>query len=212
MNVSREAGLGGGSGGHKLQSFWNQTLGSLNLKAEMSNFWMSDEAFIDIVTLFRPLPGALIYGAVLVSVNFHMFAPFIPKGIITNPKNIHTTGEETYSLGFPALSPCRWPGAGGDSDLLFPKGAQSHQPGHRGERLRLGVSITLPWPLVTEPFLLWDQLMESEESVKSWLPGTSLGVQWLQLHLSLQGCAGSIPGRGAKILHASWPKNIKQKE
>ena len=97
---------------------------------------MSDEAFIDIVTLFRPLPGAIIYGAVLVSVNFRMFAPFIPKGIFTKPKNIHTTGEETYSLGFLALRPCPWPRAGGDSDL-FPKGAQSHQPGHRGERLKV---------------------------------------------------------------------------
>ena len=54
---------------------------------------MSDEAFIDTVTLFRPLPGAIIYGVVLVSVNFRMFAPFIPKGIFTNPKNTLATGE-----------------------------------------------------------------------------------------------------------------------
>ena len=26
------------------------------------------------------------------------------------------------------------------------------------------------------------------------------------------GSASSIPGRGAKIPHASWPKNIKQKQ
>ena len=54
---------------------------------------MSDEAFTDIVTLFRPLHGAVIYGVVLVSVNFRMFAPFIPKGIFTNPQNTHATGE-----------------------------------------------------------------------------------------------------------------------
>ena len=36
-------------------------------------------------------------------------------------------------------------------------------------------------------------------------------VQWLRLHLPIQG---SIPGGGAKIPHASWPKNqnIKQKQ
>ena len=40
--------------------------------------------------------------------------------------------------------------------------------------------------------------------------GTSLAVQWLRLC----GGAGSVPGWGAKIPHASWPKrqNIKQKQ
>ena len=32
--------------------------------------------------------------------------------------------------------------------------------------------------------------------------GTSLGVQWLRLHTSAAGGAGSIRGRGTKILHA----------
>ena len=38
---------------------------------------------------------------------------------------------------------------------------------------------------------------------------TSLAVQWLRLRLPMQGGAGSIPGQGAKIPHASWPKNQK---
>ena len=44
--------------------------------------------------------------------------------------------------------------------------------------------------------------------------GTSLAVQWLKLHLSMQGGEGSIPGQGVKIPHASGPKsqNIKQKQ
>jgi len=42
------------------------------------------------------------------------------------------------------------------------------------------------------------------------IEGTSLAVQWLRLH----GGAGSVPGWGAKIPHASWPnkQNIKQKQ
>ena len=39
--------------------------------------------------------------------------------------------------------------------------------------------------------------------------GTSLAVQWLRLHISTARGAGSIPGQGTKIPHASaaWPKN-----
>ena len=32
-------------------------------------------------------------------------------------------------------------------------------------------------------------------------------VQWLRLHLPMQGGSSSITGWGAKIPHASWPKN-----
>ena len=44
--------------------------------------------------------------------------------------------------------------------------------------------------------------------------GTSLVIQWLRLCLPMQGGAGSILGWGAKIPHASGPKNqnIKQKQ
>ena len=44
--------------------------------------------------------------------------------------------------------------------------------------------------------------------------GTSLAIQWLRLRLPMQGGVGSIPGQGAKIPHASGPKNqnIKQKQ
>ena len=36
---------------------------------------------------------------------------------------------------------------------------------------------------------------------------TSLMILWLRLHPTMQGGAGSVPGRGAKIPHASRPKN-----
>ena len=41
--------------------------------------------------------------------------------------------------------------------------------------------------------------------------GTSLMAHWLRLHLSAGG-VGLIPGQGAKIIHASGPKKIKQKQ
>ena len=48
--------------------------------------------------------------------------------------------------------------------------------------------------------------------IKGYLPGTSLVAQWLTSP-SNAGDTGLIPGRGAKIPHALWPKikNIKQK-
>ena len=42
--------------------------------------------------------------------------------------------------------------------------------------------------------------------------GTSLAVQWLRLHASNAGAAGSTPGQGTKILHASWRGQIKKKK
>ena len=44
--------------------------------------------------------------------------------------------------------------------------------------------------------------------------GTSLAVQWLRLHTSNLGVAGSIPGWGNKIPHAAWrgPKIKKKKK
>ena len=39
---------------------------------------------------------------------------------------------------------------------------------------------------------------------------SSLVVQWLSLSLLVQGITGSIPGRGAKIPHASWPKSTTE--
>ena len=44
--------------------------------------------------------------------------------------------------------------------------------------------------------------------------GTSLAVQWLRLCLPMHGVRVSIPGQGAKIPHASPPRNqnIKQKQ
>ena len=37
--------------------------------------------------------------------------------------------------------------------------------------------------------------------------GTSLVIQWLRLDAFHAGGVGSIPGQGAKIQHASGPKN-----
>ena len=37
--------------------------------------------------------------------------------------------------------------------------------------------------------------------------GTSLAVQWLELHASTAGGTGLIPGWGTKILQVEWPKN-----
>ena len=56
--------------------------------------------------------------------------------------------------------------------------------------------------------------MKFKSPIKNWAKGTPLAVQWLRLHTSNAGGAGSIPGQGAKIPHASRPKNqnIKQKQ
>ena len=43
-----------------------------------------------------------------------------------------------------------------------------------------------------------------------WLE-TSLSVQWLRFHVSHAGGMGSVPGQGAKIPHATWPKTPKHK-
>ena len=49
---------------------------------------------------------------------------------------------------------------------------------------------------------------------KEGMRGTSLVVQWLRLCLPVKGVQVLIPGQGAKIPHASRPKNqnIKQKQ
>ena len=39
--------------------------------------------------------------------------------------------------------------------------------------------------------------------------GPSLAVQWLRFHLPMAGLAGSIPGQGAKLSHASKSKKPK---
>ena len=40
-----------------------------------------------------------------------------------------------------------------------------------------------------------------------------MAIQWLRFHVPVQGGAGSIPGQGTKIPHASWSKyqNINNK-
>ena len=40
---------------------------------------------------------------------------------------------------------------------------------------------------------------------------TSLGIQWLRLHISSAESVGSIPGKGTEIPHALWPHTHTQK-
>ena len=42
-----------------------------------------------------------------------------------------------------------------------------------------------------------------------WFLETFLVVQWLRLRLPMQRGTGWIPGEGANIPHALWPKNQK---
>ena len=63
-------------------------------------------------------------------------------------------------------------------------------------------------PLATCDYLNFNELKLNK------IDGTFLVVLWLRLHLPVQGMGGSIPGQGAKILHASWVKkqNIKPEQ
>ena len=63
-----------------------------------------------------------------------------------------------------------------------------------------------PWPLGTFPW--W------QHHIKQLCPGTSLAVQWLELHVSTAEGTGLIPGRGTKIPYAkghSQKQNIQTK-
>ena len=42
--------------------------------------------------------------------------------------------------------------------------------------------------------------------------GTFLGAPVVKTLTSSEGGVGSIPGQGAKILHALWPKNLNMKQ
>ena len=57
----------------------------------------------------------------------------------------------------------------------------------------------------------WLQLIYTSNINKVLIIGTSLMIQWLRFCLPMEGGAGSIPGQGAEIPHASGPKkqNIK---
>ena len=54
-------------------------------------------------------------------------------------------------------------------------------------------------------------MAEYIKSFKAVRPGTSLEVQWLGLQASTAGAPGSIPGRGTKILQASWEARKQNK-
>ena len=49
-----------------------------------------------------------------------------------------------------------------------------------------------------------------EEKIKENMEGTFLVVQWLRLHTSTAGDAGSIPGQEAKIPHAAHEAKRKK--
>ena len=52
-----------------------------------------------------------------------------------------------------------------------------------------------------------EEEMMGINSIKGSLQGTSLAVQWLELHASNAGGSGSIPGGEAKIPHELKPQN-----
>ena len=53
---------------------------------------------------------------------------------------------------------------------------------------------------------------ETEDPSESQCVGNSLVVQWLGVCTSTAGGMGSIPGRGTKILHATWPQRKKERK
>ena len=63
----------------------------------------------------------------------------------------------------------------------------------------------LRWAIMDNKCLFWSQLQSD-------LPGLPGGLRWGLLPIA--GAAGSVPGRGAKIPHVSWPEsqNIKEKQ
>ena len=68
-----------------------------------------------------------------------------------------------------------------------------------------GIPALSPWMVAFLFEMVPSQVfqMKRDKSIK-W--GISLEVQWLRLHSSNAGSAGSIPGWGTKILHATHPK------
>lgn len=129
------AWAGGRWGGGILQSAWNQTLGSLNPKTVMSHFWMSDEAFTDIVTFCSGLSNsAVIYGAMLVKCRCMYVCTFHPKGIFTNPKRINPQGRSGDILATVPGTKALWVtrGRGQDKErrlpLLQPEGSTKPLP------------------------------------------------------------------------------------
>ena len=82
------------------------------------------------------------------------------------------------------------------------------------------LSNFLQWSCTTpkkEKIIPIDVLVK-EEKKKSWatlkcnISGSSLVVHWLRLHASTAGGAGSIPGQGMGILHASLCGQKKKKK
>ena len=54
------------------------------------------------------------------------------------------------------------------------------------------------------------QHRQEKDQLETGVLGTSLVVQWLGLRTSNEGGRGSIPGRGTRIPHATWPGAAKK--
>ena len=61
--------------------------------------------------------------------------------------------------------------------------------------------------VVTVPFRIHYSFQKERNAIfKITLLGTSLAIQWLRLCVSTAGGMGSVPGWGARILHATQGK------
>ena len=58
----------------------------------------------------------------------------------------------------------------------------------------------------------WRSVLRMTEPLFKKRTGTSLAVQWLTVRASTSGSTGSIPGREAKIPHATWCCQINKHE
>ena len=109
--------------------------------------------------------------------------------------------ESACSVGDPGSIPGsgRSPGEGnGNPTPIFSPGTS------RGQRSLVDYS---PWGHDWATNALTSLILYTEKKLgyrPAW--GTSLAVQWLRLWASTAGGMGLIPGLGAKILLAMWPK------
>ena len=106
---------------------------------------------------------------------------------------------ENHCSGFSLLSPPTW-------------GRKSVECWGIPHLLDLGLaSLCSPYLVPLAPYFLFITCSQPWLYFRTPGEGTSLAGQWLRIHASTVGGVGSIPGRGTKILHASWCRQ-KSKE